>query len=157
MALASVFKSPVLRAGQKLKIGEVIDRYPVTRKQLHYWDEIGILRPASIGKYRAYGAEEIDRLKDILRLMSAGYTPNQLRTILAAHDALPEKRMRESEVFEKLLSESIKKEQQLNVGMDWQAYNTAYRRLKRLADQMGLAVFPEKRGETLSFRAKKKR
>ena len=43
----------------------------ISKRTLHYYDEIGILKPASINSsgYRIYGQAEVDRLQQILLFM----------------------------------------------------------------------------------------
>ena len=56
----------------------------VSRRTLHYYDSIGLLRPARIAEngYRMYGAAEIDRLQQILLYRAFGMELAGIREIL---------------------------------------------------------------------------
>lgn len=140
-----------------LRVGEVTARYGFSRKQLRYWDELGLVPPQYIGSHRAYGPKEIERLHTVKALIGAGYSPKQLQGIFRASDVLPARVINEDQVYRELLEQSTKAPVELDVGLDFQRYNTAYKRLRRLADEMGLVVFPQKEGEKLRVRSRTKR
>lgn len=142
---------------EKLKVGQVTERYGFTRKQLRYWDELGLVPPQFVGTHRLYGPKEIERLHTVKALMGAGYTPKQLQGIFRASDVLPSRPVNEDQVYRELLEQATKGDVEIDVGVDFQRYNTAYKRLRRLADEMGLTVFPQKAGEQLRVRARRKR
>jgi DNA-binding transcriptional MerR regulator len=60
----------------------------VTRRTLHYYDQIGLLRPASYGDngYRYYGEEAVLRLQQILFYRELGFNLDQIKTILDRPD-----------------------------------------------------------------------
>jgi DNA-binding transcriptional MerR regulator len=60
----------------------------VTTRTLHYYDEIGLLRPASYGDngYRYYGEEAVLRLQQILFYRELDFTLEQIKTILSQPD-----------------------------------------------------------------------
>jgi len=141
-----------------LRIGDVYKKYGFTRKTLRYWDEIGIVPPKYVGQHRAYGPKEVERLLTVRALIKSGYTPKQLQGIFKASDVLPSRVLNEDQVFRGLLEQASKgKVVDIDIGTDFQRYNTAYKRLRRLADEMGLKVMPNKEGETLHVRARKAR
>ena len=140
-----------------LKVGQVMDRHGFSRKQLRYWDEIGLVPPRYIGTHRAYGERELERLHTVKALMGAGYSPKQLQGIFKASDVLPVRVLNEDQVYRNLLTQAMKGEVEIDVGTDFQRYNTAFKRLKRLAQDMGLTVFPVKTGEVVKVRARRKR
>lgn len=140
-----------------LKVGEVESEYGFTRKTLRYWDELGIVPPRYTGTHRVYGEKELERLNTVRALTKAGYTPKQLQGIFMASGVLPPRPVNEDVVYRNLLEQASKGEVvELDVGTDFQAYNTAYKRLRRLADEMGLKVTQTKSGETLQVRARRK-
>ena len=60
----------------------------VTNRTLHYYDEIGLLRPARYGDngYRYYGEEAVFRLQQILFYRELGLSLGQIKTILDRPD-----------------------------------------------------------------------
>lgn len=60
----------------------------VSVRALHYYDEIGLLKPAHIGAngYRYYGREELLRLQQILFHRELGFPLEEIRKILDAPD-----------------------------------------------------------------------
>lgn len=142
---------------ERLKVRQVEERYGFTRKQLRYWDELGLVPPQFVGIHRIYGPKEIERLHTVKALMDAGYSPKQLQGIFRASDVLPVRPLNEDQVYRQLLEQATKGEVEIDVGRDFQRYNSAYKRLRRLADEMGLTVFPQKAGEKLHVRARRKR
>ncbi|HPH94473.1 MAG TPA: MerR family transcriptional regulator [Anaerolineaceae bacterium] len=56
----------------------------VTPRTLHYYDEIGLLRPASYGDngYRCYGEDAVLRLQQILFYRELDFSLDQIKTIL---------------------------------------------------------------------------
>jgi DNA-binding transcriptional MerR regulator len=74
-----------------LKIGDVARRVGTTPRTIRYYEEIGLLPPASdrpAGGHRAYGESDVERLREILRLKDLlGVSLEQLRELVAAEDA----------------------------------------------------------------------
>ncbi len=74
-----------------LKIGDVARRVGTTPRTIRYYEEIGLLAPATdrpSGGHRAYGEADVDRLREILRLKELlGVSLDQLRELVAAEDA----------------------------------------------------------------------
>jgi DNA-binding transcriptional MerR regulator len=140
-----------------LKVGEVEAEYGFTRKTLRYWDKLGIVPPRWVGTHRVYGEKELERLQTVKKLVQAGYTPKQLEGIFKASGVLPSRPLNEDVVYRELLQQASKgKVVSIDVGKDFQTYNTAYKRLRRLADEMGLRVLPHKEGESLQVRARRR-
>jgi DNA-binding transcriptional MerR regulator len=76
---------------ERLRIGEVARRLGVTTRTIRYYEEIGLLGSAGereAGQHRAYGEQEVDRLRDALRLKSLlGLTLDELGELLEAEEA----------------------------------------------------------------------
>jgi DNA-binding transcriptional MerR regulator len=76
---------------ERLRIGEVARRLGVTTRTIRYYEEIGLLGSAGereAGQHRAYGEQEVDRLRDALRLKSLlGLTLEELGELLEAEEA----------------------------------------------------------------------
>jgi MerR family transcriptional regulator, repressor of the yfmOP operon len=76
---------------ERLRIGEVARRLGVTTRTIRYYEEIGLLGSAGereAGQHRAYGEDEVDRLRDALRLKSLlGLTLEELGELLEAEEA----------------------------------------------------------------------
>ena len=80
----------------KWSIQHVARASGVTARTLRYYDEIGLLRPSSIGpnSYRYYGREQLERLQEILLLRELGLDLATISAILAGdHDRLDALRM----------------------------------------------------------------
>jgi DNA-binding transcriptional MerR regulator len=68
-------------------IGEFAKLTQVSEKTLRYYDDLGLLRPRRApgsGRYRSYGADELERLNRILALKDLGLSLAELRTALGA-------------------------------------------------------------------------
>jgi DNA-binding transcriptional MerR regulator len=75
---------------ERLRIGEVARRLGVTTRTLRYYEEIGLLGGGdrAAGQHRSYGEQEVDRLRDALRLKSLlGLTLEELGELLEAEEA----------------------------------------------------------------------
>ena len=86
------------RIGEFSKLGKV----PITT--LRYYDEMGILKPGSIGinHYRYYDSSQLEVLNDINRYRKAGLSIEDIRAIIEGDDpgAVMDERIRsiESEI-----------------------------------------------------------
>jgi DNA-binding transcriptional MerR regulator len=64
--------------------GELSRKANVSRRTLHYYDEIGLLKPTKVDNknYRYYGQNSLLQLQEILRLKSFGFTLGQIKQIM---------------------------------------------------------------------------
>ena len=65
-------------------VKQLADLAGVSRRTLHYYDEIGLLQPTSIGKngYRSYGEPALLRLQQVLYYRELGLELESIRLIL---------------------------------------------------------------------------
>jgi DNA-binding transcriptional MerR regulator len=74
-----------------LRIGDVARLVGTTPRTIRYYEEIGLLPEAparASGKHRIYTAEEVDRLREVMRLRDLlGVSLDELRTLLTAEEA----------------------------------------------------------------------
>lgn len=65
-------------------VNELAKLSDVTRRTLHYYDEIGLLKPKSIMEngYRVYGVEEVDLLQQILFYRELGMELSEIKSLL---------------------------------------------------------------------------
>ena len=74
-----------------MRIGEVARAVGTTSRTIRYYEEIGLLRGAgdrASGKHRTYTEEDVERLRDALRLKELlGVSLDELRELLEAQDA----------------------------------------------------------------------
>ncbi len=65
-------------------VKQLSDLAGVTVRTLHYYDEIGLLRPSSVGenRYRYYGAEAAFRLQQIMFFRELGFALDEIQAIL---------------------------------------------------------------------------
>ena len=65
-------------------VKQLADLAGVSRRTLHYYDEIGLLRPTSVGRngYRSYGQEAVLRLQQVLFYRELGLELEAIRWIL---------------------------------------------------------------------------
>ena len=83
------------------RIGEFASLTGLSVKTLRFYDEIGLLMPASVGShtgYRLYSADQVERARYILSLRQFGLTLAEIKAILATgaseRDALEAARQR---------------------------------------------------------------
>jgi MerR family transcriptional regulator, repressor of the yfmOP operon len=79
-----------------LRIGDVARALGTTPRTIRYYEEIGLL-PAEptrhSGKHRLYTREEVERMREVMRLKSLlGVTLEELKTLLTAEEARAEVR-----------------------------------------------------------------
>jgi DNA-binding transcriptional MerR regulator len=69
-------------------VKQLADLAGVTNRTLHYYDEIGLLHPASYGDngYRYYGEEAVLRLQQILFFRELDFSLDQIKTIIDRPD-----------------------------------------------------------------------
>lgn len=71
-----------------LQIGELSQQTGVAIKTIRYYEEIGLLVPASRGenRYRLYDPKDIERLRFIRSARALGFSLHEIAQILAARD-----------------------------------------------------------------------
>jgi DNA-binding transcriptional MerR regulator len=81
---------------QGLRIGDVARLVGTTPRTIRYYEEIGLLTeaaPRHAGQHRTYSHEEVERLREVMRLKSLlGVSLEELGTLLAAEEARAEVR-----------------------------------------------------------------
>jgi MerR family transcriptional regulator, repressor of the yfmOP operon len=74
-----------------MRIGEVAEAVGTTSRTIRYYEEIGLLGGSGereSGKHRTYTEQDVERLRDALRLKDLlGLSLDELREILEAQDA----------------------------------------------------------------------
>jgi DNA-binding transcriptional MerR regulator len=82
---------PAGTPAESLRIGDVARLVGTTPRTIRYYEELGLLgeprsRPA--GAHRIYSAEEVERLREVMRLKELlGLSLEELGTLLAAEEA----------------------------------------------------------------------
>ena len=77
------------RGSGYLQIGEAANRAGLTQRTLRYYEELGLLKPASRmeGDFRLYSAEDMDRIEYIKNLRDVlGFSLAEIRDMVAAED-----------------------------------------------------------------------
>ncbi|MCO6176868.1 MULTISPECIES: Cu(I)-responsive transcriptional regulator [Ciceribacter] len=71
-----------------MNIGEASEASGVSAKMIRYYEEIGLMRPASrtASNYRLYGEEEVHRLRFIRRARSLGFSLEETERLLRLWD-----------------------------------------------------------------------
>ncbi len=76
---------------EKITVEAVSQRFGVTARTLHYYEEMGLITPTARteGGHRLYDQKSIDRLEQILRIKeSLGYSLHDIKQILEAEQSL---------------------------------------------------------------------
>lgn len=121
---------------KELTVQKFADLAGVTVRTLHHYDEIGLLKPASIRQngYRYYGEEEISRLQQILYFRELEFSLEEIRVILASpkyelkkalqqqKELLELKRKRLDKLIQILDKKIKKKEKNMSQNEDKQAF-----------------------------------
>jgi len=83
MIMVSTEQRTVVKS-RGLKVGEVAKRTGLSVRTLHYYDEIGLLRPSQHTKsqHRLYGPSELARLQQIKSLRQLGFSLDEIRACL---------------------------------------------------------------------------
>lgn len=70
-------------------VGQVAERYGVTVRTLHHYDEIGLLRPSrrSAAGYRLYGEDDLTRLRHVVLYRRLGFALEEVALLLDDPDA----------------------------------------------------------------------
>ncbi len=73
---------------ERLTVKQLADLAGITVRTLHYYDQIGLLEPTSLGEnsYRYYGEEALLRLQQILFFRELGFRLNEIGPILDGPD-----------------------------------------------------------------------
>jgi DNA-binding transcriptional MerR regulator len=97
---------------QTIKIGDLAKRTGVSVRTLHYYDEIGLLRPSTVtaSRHRLYGPAELLRLQQIKSLRRLGFSLDEVAACLDAPEFSP---ARVIALHVQRLREQIAKEQRL--------------------------------------------
>ncbi len=67
---------------QAIPIGELSRRTRCNIETIRYYERIGLMRaPPRLGRYRSYGAEDVDRLGFVRRARELGFTLNEVRAL----------------------------------------------------------------------------
>jgi len=108
------------------KIGTLARRTGLSVRTLHWYDEIGLLRPSqhTASGHRLYGEADVQRLQEIRSLRHLGFTLEQIRDLLRRPGLSPSRVLR---LHLEELGARIAQEQHL------------HRRLERLADRLDAA------------------
>jgi transcriptional regulator with XRE-family HTH domain len=73
-----------------IRIGEVARRVGVSPSTLRAWERKGLVRPMRAGgRHRRYSSDDVARLRDVRALLSRGFAPPSLHSLIAG-DAVPE-------------------------------------------------------------------
>ncbi len=79
-----------------LRIGDVARLLGTTPRTIRYYEEIGLLAEPTLrasGAHRSYSQEEVDRLREVMRLKELlGVSLEELKTLLTAEEARAEVR-----------------------------------------------------------------
>ncbi|MGX5358794.1 MerR family transcriptional regulator [Kocuria sp. KH4] len=77
-----------VRAGERLTVGQVAERFGVTVRTLHHYDDVGLLRPSerSAGGYRLYTEEDLLRLRHVVVYRRLGLPLERIEELLAAEE-----------------------------------------------------------------------
>jgi DNA-binding transcriptional MerR regulator len=99
-------------ANQSIKIGALAKRSGVSVRTLHYYDEIGLLRPSTVtaSRHRLYGQAELVRLQQIKSLRRLGFSLDEVAACLDAPEFSP---ARVLDLHVQRLREQIAREERL--------------------------------------------
>lgn len=89
MALASPTAQP--DSDQTLRIGELAARTNLTQRTIRYYEEVGLLAPATRtqGDYRLFSVRDVERLRKIIQLRDIfGFSLAEIRTTIDAEETI---------------------------------------------------------------------
>src|SRR5262249_60472628 len=84
-----------VRMNRHYHIGEFAELGGVSAKTLRFYDEIGLLRPASVDprtRYRLYSPNQLEDLASILALKNLGISLAQVRELTKRRGSTPDRR-----------------------------------------------------------------
>ncbi|UXR78214.1 MULTISPECIES: MerR family transcriptional regulator [unclassified Staphylococcus] len=92
-------------------IGELARMFDISTRTLHYYDEKGVLSPASVNKndYRVYTDTEVEKLKLIQIMKALGMQLKEIKTLFASEGTLDTVRLILDQK-NKMLEENIQKQ-----------------------------------------------
>lgn len=69
-----------------MTVHEVVNLTGITARTLHYYDEIGLLKPSIVteARYRLYTEEDLIRLQEILFFREVGFALKEIKKLLDA-------------------------------------------------------------------------
>ncbi len=81
---------PAQTVSATLHIGEVAERVGLSLRTVRYYEEQGLFEPAgrTDGGFRLYTQREVDRLLLIKQMKPLGFSGQQMRELLSAHDTV---------------------------------------------------------------------
>ncbi|WP_313801323.1 MerR family transcriptional regulator [Cytobacillus sp.] len=102
-----------------IHINKVRDLTGVTVRTLRYYDEIGLIRPASKteGGHRLYTNEEIKKLQQVQFLKKVGFTLDEIKNMLASPDWDWSKSLKRQLSYVKNEQENLKKTERALIEM----------------------------------------
>ena len=67
-----------------MAVHEVVNLTGITARTLHYYDEIGLLKPSIVTetKYRLYTEDDLSRLQEILFFREVGFALKEIKDLL---------------------------------------------------------------------------
>ena len=69
------------KEGQK-SIRETAELFDITTRALRYYEELGLIQPNRVNRYRYYGREDLTRIQLILRGKQLGFTLDEIAEML---------------------------------------------------------------------------
>lgn len=110
--MLTMTRPPKAADPDSIKIGDLAKRTGVSVRTLHYYDEIGLLRPRLItaSKHRVYGPAELMRLQQIKSLRRLGFSLDEVRACLDAPEFSPDRVL---ELHTRRLRDQIAQQQRL--------------------------------------------
>jgi DNA-binding transcriptional MerR regulator len=102
----------------RYRIGEFARLGGVSNKTLHFYDELGLLRPAEVdvrSRYRFYDAAQLRDLAAIRALQDLGASLADIRRVLTRPDAHQERR----KLLSRLRSDALRKLATTRRALDW--------------------------------------
>ena len=70
-----------------MAVHEVVNLTGITARTLHYYDEIGLLKPSIVTetKYRLYTEDDLSRLQEILFFREVGFALKEIKDFVQKH------------------------------------------------------------------------